>query len=124
MAKWIVALGFIGVFGTGAAVAYIHRKTAHSQPGWCWFMGLAAIFPAWLITLVSLLGQIAGHGQEVPLPPSVVLSTSAALLGVIVTDFAVRRLKNLQSSFPAVTYWLLGLSAFLPAWGIAMWSFR
>ena len=121
MTKWSVVVGIIGVFGTGAVVAYLRRREASPSAGRYWLFGLAALPLAWLISILALLGELTNRTPLTPLPPSVILSSSAALLGVIVTDWAVRRLHGKGPSRSPMLYWLLGVIAFLPAWATAIY---
>jgi len=121
MIKLSVVVGIIGVVGTGAVLAYLRRRESSPSPGRYWLIGLAALLPAWLISVLSVLGELTDRGPRTPLPPSVLLSSSAALLGVIVTDWAVRRLHGKGPARSPNTYWLLGVIAFLPAWAIAVY---
>jgi hypothetical protein len=78
-------------------------------------LGLAALGPAWLIAFVGLLG---GSPTGRPEASSFLhLSSSAALLGIILSDAAVRQSGR---AYRSVTYWLLGGAALVPAWGIAL----
>lgn len=116
-----VLAGIVGVLGSGLAAVLLPRWTRNPSPGKYWLFGLAALFPAWLISILSVLGELTDRGSETPLPPSVILSSSAALLGVIVTDWAVRRLNRNGSARSPKAYWLLGVIAFIPAWAIAVY---
>jgi hypothetical protein len=44
-----------------------------------------------------------------------------ALLGVVFTDTAVRRLGKSGYSVSPFKYWILGTTALLPAWLITLW---
>ncbi len=116
-----ILLGIIGVIGTGLVIAYLRRRESSPSPGRYWLIGLAALLPAWLISVLALLGNLTDRSSETPLPPSVLLSSTAALLGVIVTDWAVRRLHGKGPARSPNLYWLLGVIAFLPAWAIAVY---
>ncbi len=118
-----ILLGIIGVIGTGLGIAYLRRRESSPSPGRYWLIGLAALLPAWLISVLALLGNLTDRSSETPLPPSVLLSSTAALLGVIVTDWAVRRLHGKGPARSPKLYWLLGVIAFLPAWTIALYFY-
>lgn len=124
MIKWSIVLGVLGLFGTGAVVLYLSRWLSNWRPQHHWFLGLAALFPAWLIAFVGLLGLPAGERVKGSLPPSVILSSGAALLGIIFTDMAVRRLDQSGYALSPPTYWLLGIAGLLPAWVIALCPLR
>ena len=121
MTSWAVVVGLFGVIWTGAVVAYLRRRETSPSASRYWVCGLAALLPAWLISLLVLLGQWTGQGPDAPMPPSVILSSSGALGGVIVTDWVVRRLDRKGSVHHPITYWLLGVIAFLPPWVIAVY---
>ena len=121
MTSWAVVVGIFGAIWTGAVVAYLRRRETSPSASRYWVCGLAALLPAWLISLLALLGHWTGQGPDATMPPSVILSSSGALVGVIVTDWAVRRLDGKGSVHHPIVYWLLGVIAFLPAWVIAVY---
>jgi hypothetical protein len=121
MTAWSVALGFLGVVATGLVATRFRRTPDHFGPQAYWGIGLAALFPAWLVVFLSLLGGVS-------LEPGLanrlwVLSSAAGLLGVILTDGVTRRLHTAGPRSP-VTYWLLGVVALLPAWLVALLGLR
>lgn len=120
MTQWSVIFGIIGVLGTGAITPLLRRRVSDWGTQRCWFVGLAALSPAWLVAFVGLLPTVTGNADRVPLPPVAILSSSAALFGIIVTHYALRRLHRSGHTFCPVVYWLFGLVAFLPAWCIAL----
>ncbi len=121
MTKLSILLGILGVIGTGLGIAILRKRESSLSPGRYWLIGLAALLPAWLISVLALLGNLTDRSSETPLPPSVLFSSSAALLGVIVTDWVVRRLHRKGPARSLWFYWLLGVIAFLPAWAIALY---
>ncbi len=77
---------------------------------------MGALAPAWLIAFLGLLAPSAG-----PVPKGVLIGSSAVpFLGVIVTDAVVRHLRQPGRDHAPVTYWLLGVAAILPGWGVAL----
>jgi CheY-like chemotaxis protein len=56
-------------------------------------------------------------------PRSALLSSVVALLGVVFTDTAVRRLDKSGYSLSPFKYWILGATGLLPAWLITLWIF-
>ncbi|MFQ5852371.1 MAG: hypothetical protein ACE5JU_17540 [Candidatus Binatia bacterium] len=122
MTRWSILVGIVGMLGAGLVLGYLRRRKSDLAPERYWLCGLAALAPAWLISLLALLEQWTGQGPDTPLPPSVILSSSAALLAVIITDWAVRHLDRRGPAWRAMTYWLLGVLAFVPAWAIALWA--
>jgi len=85
-----------------------------------WIFGLAALLPAWLVAFLGLLGSLTGRFPERSREVWWILSSSAAILGVIVTDGVVRKWREAAKAPPPVRYWLVGMGALAPAWGIAL----
>ena len=121
MAKWSVLIAVLGVATTAALVVHLGRRTSHGNPVWYWVLGLAGLLPGWLIAFLGLLGTVPAEGRPEPsASASWILSSAAALLGLILSDAGLRRLRESGRYHRPVTYWLVGLLAFLPAWGIAL----
>jgi len=100
---WLsIVLGVLGLFTTGAVVPYLNRWVSNWGPRQHWLLGLMALFPAWLIAFLGLLPLVA-------------------LLGIVFTDTAVRRLDKSGYFLSPFKYWLLGLAGLLPAWLITLW---
>ncbi len=121
-----VVLGFLGLLASAAMVQHIRRWVPNPGPKHCWFLGLAALFPAWLLAFLALIPSpvLSGQGSRAALPPRVILCSGAALLGVIFTDMAARWLDKSGHSLSPFTYWLLGTTGLLPAWLFALWILR
>lgn len=117
---WSVVTALLGVIGTWVRMTRLARRQLPSGPMPYWFLGIAALLPVWLIAFVGLLGPSPVGRPELPLEVGFILSSSAALLGLILTDGIMRRLSESGRAHRPVTYWLLGVAAFLPAWGIAL----
>jgi hypothetical protein len=122
MITWSVVVSALGLLASWGGTVYFTRRQHSRDPHLYWFLGLAALLPAWLIAFVGLLGSSTGARPEVSQSVSWILSSAAALLGVIVTDALVRRLHESGRAHRLLMYWLLGIVALLPAWGIALWS--
>ncbi|MGH8071649.1 MAG: hypothetical protein ACRERE_41730 [Candidatus Entotheonellia bacterium] len=120
MTQWSLVAGVLGVVGTGAVVAYVNKRTIRSKPAEAWFLGLAGLSTAWLLAFVSLLAPATASRPDVSLSVSWILSSAAALLGVMLTDGLMRRLQESRRARHPMMYWLLGVSALCPAWGIAL----
>ena len=118
--KLSIVLGVIGLFATGAVVPYLRSWVSNWRPQHHWFLGLAALFPAWLIAFMGLLPSSVGPENN-PLPRSALLSSVVALLGVVFTDTAVRRLDRSGYFLSPFKYWILGVIGLVPAWSIALW---
>lgn len=121
MIRASIVVGVIGLLGTGAVVLYLNKWVSNSRPQQHWFLGLAALFPAWLLALLALLPHSIAQGPRTPLPRSVLLCSVTALFGVIFTDAAVRRLDKRGYSLSPFSCWLLGVAGLVPAWLIALW---
>ena len=120
MTKLSIVLGVLGLFATGAVMPYLSRWGSNWEPRRHWLVGLMALFPAWLIAFVGLLPS-SGVPEYDPLPRSALLSSVVALLGVVFTDTAVRRLDKSGYSLSPSKYWMLGLAGLLPAWLITLY---
>ncbi len=124
MIHWSVLIGVLGVFGTAGVLAYLRRREISPVVEYSWLVGLAALAPAWLAAILSLLGQTPAEVIDTPLPRSVLFSSAAALLGVIFTDPLNRRLQAKGVTPRWTTLWLLGVVSFIPAWMIALWVLK
>lgn len=120
MITWSVLAGVLGVLGTGVGTVYLSRQESSGRQGIYWLLGIGALLPAWLIAFLDLLGRSSGPRPNKASIASWILSSSAALLGVIVTDAALKHLRESGRDPGPVTCWLLGVVAFLPGWGIAL----
>jgi hypothetical protein len=118
--KLSIVLGVLGLFATGAVVPYLRSRVSNWRPQHHWFLGLAGLFPAWLIAFLGLLPSSVGPVDN-PLPRSALLSSVVALLGVVFTDTAVRRLDKSGYFLSPFKYWLLGIAGLLPAWLFTLW---
>ena len=121
MTKLSIVFGVLGLFVTGVAVPYLSRWVSNWRPQHHWFLGLAALFPAWLIAFLALLPHSIGQGRGDPLPRSALLCSVTALFGVILTEMAVRQLDKRGYSLSPFSYWLLGVAGLVPSWFIALW---
>ncbi len=124
MIHWSVWIGILGVFGTAGVLAFLRRREISPVVEYSWLLGLAGLAPAWLVAILSLLGQTPAEVIDTPLPRSVLISSAVALLGVIFTDVLNRRLLARDISPRSTTVWFLGVVAFIPAWMIALWVLK
>lgn len=115
-----IVTALLGVLATGLGVAHRARRQSKQRPEVSWLLGIAGLLPAWLIAFMTLLGRSSGARPEKSLSLSWILSSAAALLGVILTDAVLRRLRESGHDLHPLTSWLLGAAALLPAWGIAL----
>jgi len=116
MIAWSVLIGLVGTLVTWGATRSLGARESSPRPHLHWSLGLAALLPAWLVAFVGLLGASPTGRPEASLSASFIVSSSAALLGIILSDGAVRRLRESGRAYRAVTYWLLGGAALVPAW--------
>ncbi len=124
MIHWSVLIGIFGITGTAGVLAYLIRRDFHQVAEYSWFVGLAALAPAWLVGILAILGQSPVQVTDTPLPRSVLFSSAAALLGVIFTDLLNRRLQAKGVTPRWTALWLLGVVSFIPAWMIALWVLK
>lgn len=124
MMVWSLGAGVLGLLATWGATIRLARREPPPGPMLYWALGLAALLPAWVIAFLGLLGGSPLGRAILSREVSFFLSTTAALLGVILTDGAVRRLQESARSHRPLIYWLLGVAALLPAWGIALAGLR
>jgi hypothetical protein len=111
-----VNLASLIVAGAGALASGVVTRYAAKDARQAWLLGMAATFPAWLIAFLALVDPASRSAVEVPLPPRALLSSGAGLLGVIATDYWLRK----SESKPAVpSAWIVGWIALVPAWLIA-----
>lgn len=116
MITWSVVAAALGICGTGAFVADPNSRWPHQSAQRCWFLGMAALFPAWLIAFLGVLAPAGGS-----MPGFVLIGASSApLLGIIITDTVIRRVREVSNVRRPVTYWFLGVAALLPGWAIAL----
>ncbi len=121
MIRWSILIGIFGIIGTAGVLTYLKRREYPKVVEYSWLLGVAALAPAWLVSILGLLGQTPVEVLDTPLPRSVLISSAVALLGVIFTDFLNRRLQAKDVAPRWLTLWLLGVAAFVPAWIIALW---
>ena len=120
MIAWSVLIGLVGVLATWGAMRSLGARESSLRPRLHWSLGVAALLPAWLIAFVGLLGASQTGRPAASLSVFLHLASSAALLGIILSDGAMRRLCESGRAYRSVTYWLLGGAALVPAWGFAL----
>ncbi|GIX49714.1 MAG: hypothetical protein KatS3mg131_3925 [Candidatus Tectimicrobiota bacterium] len=121
MLTWSVIGAVLGCGGSGIWLAVLAARGVRWRPQGYWLLGLAALFPAWLLAFIALLNTAP---LTEPLPPPVLFSSGVALLGVVLSDAGVRRLQRRGRALPPVLWWLSGLVALLPGWGVALLALR
>ena len=122
MIRWSVTAGVVGVLGTWVGMGRLDGLESRHPPEVFWLLGMTAVFPAWLIAILGLLGRMSGSGRFPEMFVAVwwILSSAAAIAGVILTDAMIRRLRETGQPYPPARYWLIGVGAFLPAWCLAL----
>lgn len=124
MLVWSVGAAALGLLATWVVTTRLTRREPPPGPMLYWALGLAALLPAWLIAFLGLMGGSPVGRPTIPLEIPFLLSSAAALLGVIVTDAVVRQLSDPARPHRPLTYWLLGVAALVPAWGVALAGLR
>ena len=108
-----IGLALVGIVVSGVVVVFGHRFG--SVEGY-WLLGIAAIAPAWLVSLLGFLTGLAA--AEKGLRIYLVGASAAALLGVIATEYWVRRSRSNGRAWHPVIYWMLGIAALVPSWSV------
>ena len=112
---WSMIVAVVGIVASGAAVFSLKdRPTRHY-----WLLGIAALFPAWLVAFLAVISPASQSPVDVPLPPRGLFSSSVGLIGIIATDYLLRQAQQAGRVFTPVVSWLIGLAALIPAWLIA-----
>jgi hypothetical protein len=114
--------GALGIAVSRLALARLARRREPPEPTVAWILGLAGPLPGWVVAFLGLLGAAAEPIGPIRL--AFVASSAGGLLGAIVTDVLVRRLRESAPERPSTVYWLLGLLAIAPGWAIALLGLR
>ena len=120
---YLLTMAVVGILGTGAATSYLQGKVDRWGPQYFWFLGLIALFPVWLLRFFAILLPATKEAGDVPLPPRAILASGVALLGVIASDFLVRRMQRSSSVRRGLAFWILGVIALLPALCVTFLNF-
>ncbi|HEY2989057.1 MAG TPA: hypothetical protein VGL11_15100 [Candidatus Binatia bacterium] len=119
MNKVSLIIAVVGVFASGVAVVFLKdRPPRHS-----WLLGIAGLFPAWLIAFLTVIQPASQSAVDVPLPPRALLSSAAGLIGIIATDYLLRRSQESGRVLTAVMWWMIGWASLVPAWLIVSSGF-
>jgi hypothetical protein len=110
-----LVIAAVGLVASAVAVFYLKGR----EPRHYWLLGLAGIFPAWLIAFLTVIQPASESPVDVPLPPRALFSSAAGLIGVIATDYFIRRAQARGGVLTPVMWWMIGWAALLPAWLIA-----
>ncbi len=114
---WSLIVAALGLCGTGTLAVRYSRRGSHWSPERFWLLGIGALAPAWLIAFLGLTGEPGGAPPNKPL---FIVVSALPLLGVIVTDAILRGLRGTGRGLPPFRSWLLGVTAILPAWAVAL----
>ena len=117
-------IGVVGLLATGAALVNLQAKHPEWKAQHYWLLGLAGLFPAWLVAFLSLIPSATTPGVDVPLPPRALFSSAVGLMGVIATDYLLRRLQKSGCALKPLTYWVIGWLSLIPAFCIAVLGAR
>jgi hypothetical protein len=117
MITWSLIVAALGLCATGTLATRHSSRGSHWSPERFWLLGMGALAPAWLIAFLGLTGE---PGGPPPNKPFFIVASALPLLGVIVTDAILRRLRATGRGLPPFRSWLLGVTAILPAWAVAL----
>jgi hypothetical protein len=120
---YLTTIAVVGILGTGTAAGYFQGKVERWRPQYSWFLGLIALLPVWLLRFFAILLPATKEAGDVPLPPRAILASGFALLGVIASDFLVRRVQRSGAIRSGLVFWLLGVIALLPALCVTFLNF-
>jgi len=90
MTGWSILAGVLGVLATELIAGYLGSQRISRGGTIYWLLGILALLPAWLIPFLDLLARTSGPRPEKALIAAWMLSSSSALLGVIVTDAVLK----------------------------------
>ncbi|MBI2357401.1 MAG: hypothetical protein HYV04_00530 [Deltaproteobacteria bacterium] len=124
MIGWSVALGVLGVSLSALLAGRYRAILPVGEADRCWLIGLFGLFPAWLVAIWGLLGTGNMDSPSYTPPRALIISSAAALIGVIVSDYFKRRFAAGDRTLSPAASWLLGLAALVPAWAVALWNLR
>jgi uncharacterized membrane protein (GlpM family) len=117
--KVSLIVGVVGVLASAVAAIFLKDR----PPRHYWLLGLASLFPAWLIAFLTVIQPASQSAVDVPLPPRALFSSSAGLIGIIATDYFLRQAQQSGRVFTPLAWWTIGWLALLPAWLIASVGF-
>ena len=108
---------------SGVALICLQGKVPDWRAQHYWILGIAGLFPAWLVAFLSVLQPASQSAVDVPLPPRALFSSAAGLMGIIAADYLLRRVQQSGRVLRPVTCWIIGWGALVPAWLIASVNF-
>jgi len=110
--KVSLIVGVVGVLASAIAAIFLKDR----PPRHYWLLGLASLFPAWLIAFLAVISPASQSPVDVPLPPRALFSSAVGLMGIIATDYFLRQAQQSGRVFTPVVWWFIGLGALIPAW--------
>jgi len=110
--KVSLIIAVVGLLASAVATIFLKDR----PPRHYWLLGLASLFPAWLIAFLTVIQPASQSPVDVPLPPRALLSSSAGLIGIIATDYFLRGSQQSGRVLTPVMWWLIGWAALVPAW--------
>jgi uncharacterized membrane protein (GlpM family) len=110
--KVSLIVGVVGVLASAVAAIFLKDR----PPRHYWLLGLASLFPAWLIAFLTVIQPASQSAVDVPLPPRALFSSAVGLMAIIATDYLLRQSERTGRVFTPVVCWWIGLGALVPAW--------
>ena len=113
----------VGLIGVGVSRAWTQRlvrQAPNVDPHVYWVLGLVGLLPAWLIAFLGLLGSSPAGRLRGWSEAAFILSSAAALIGVIITEALVRRASESDWDRDRATYWPYGVASLVPAWVLSL----
>jgi hypothetical protein len=110
-----ILIALVGSLVSGMVARSLWKKNPQRDQRHYWILGVAALLPVWLVAFLRVIQPASAQAVDVPLPPPAILSSGVGLLGVIATDYLLRRVLNPRPGSGAVAHWLVGWVALLPA---------
>ncbi len=112
MNKVSLIVGVVGVLASAVATIFLKDR----PPRHYWLLGLASLFPAWLIAFLTVIQPASQSPVDVPLPPRALFSSSVGLIGIIATDYLLRQAQQSGRELSSFAWWVIGWAALVPAW--------
>jgi uncharacterized membrane protein (GlpM family) len=117
--KVSLIVGVVGILASAIAAVFLKDR----PPRHYWLLGIAALFPAWLVAFLAVISPASQSPVDVPLPPRALFSSAVGLMAIIATDYFLRREQQAGRVFTPVVCWLIGWAALIPAWLIVSLNF-
>lgn len=110
-----IGLAIIGVVVSGLWAMFGRQFVSVER---YWLLGIAAMGPAWLVSLLTFLTGLAAGEKSLRI--YLVGASAAALLGVIGTEYWVRRSVSRATPWHWVLYWAMGAASLVPSWSVLL----